>query len=1256
MNKNLKTLFLLFILPLSFTAYSQTSKQKGLLWQVTGNGLKKPSYVYGTMHVSQKIAFHLGDSFYLALSKSDVVALEQDLDSVIHKWISENIFTDPENLNKVYPRVSAEFLGLFNFTLSSYNKNLLKRKLSAEVREVNYLLQRGDQDDFEEDAWLDLYIYQIAKKLGKGFTGVEGYEESRDLVKKSQKEPKDAKKKKLKRYNYKLRQQVAESYRKGDIFMIDSIDRMTESDHYLEYMLYKRNANMVRRMDSIMRTGKTLFTGVGCSHLPGNKGVLQMLIEKGYKVRPVQSIALEKSQMAKKYEEMKFKHKYATYSSEDGLISASLPTRLTRVNITNDYSSYLSPDLANGHYYQIEKISCNSTFSGQTPEDVLMVIDTMIFENIPGEIKSKKNIVSNGFMGMEVVTELKTGDLNRFQILASPFNVYIIRMSAKKDFAVSSQADKFFKSIKINEGRSNAWKRINSPDSIYSLELPTAEKGDKLPIKLDADPSFEYLVYENISGNTYLIKQLDLLNMMYLEQDTFELDVMARSFSKTDNFSILSTKHIDWQGYHALDAEYLNKFGEKMYARFAICGTRYIMFLLKPNGQGGDFNDRFFTSIKFNGKPKFTYFEYKDTTLLYKVQTPVQPMQVIQTDRYMYDYGEDEDETVSKAADKYKNQSEVTYYSTKNTNEFIEVFMFRYGYYASIDKKRDHSEFEKHASLKRTAIDKSTRNGIEYNVYHYTDTNTSRKILIMETGRGQLKYFIHAFVDTVSGSNEFVQTFFKTFDISDTLVEGNLYEKKGYRFFQDFTSKDSVIRKSAIKYVGEIEWDKKDIKNLCNVIDSVQLKGDAGFLRSQLLFQLSLIDSAQDQIVPYLAKLYNRFSDTAYMQIEILQALARQRCDKAFNAIKPILANDVPISSSSYEMSEMLNSFGDSLKLTKTILPELIELTNLIEYRSTAYEMITKMKDSGIINENDYASLHNRLAYETKIEYKRVMASLTNYRGESEDDYQYNYYEYGDIENKHLNSLYESVGYVNNFYNSNYNSHSAQLLADILDLSLPLRNKNKTVDEIVSKILNITDNSVRLDLIPVLLKYKIDFHDSVYEALAKNKKTTVDFYETLSEAKKLEKFPMAYRNQAHFLSAQIESNFDEDEKLDTMILIQKRLVIDGKDSGYVYVYKYLIEENETEMLFISKLMNQDSTKLYAQEDLNDQSKFLRYYGGNSGNSGYNGPVKDNISLEQYISDYFFKLLLKNTRQNNGGWYYGDYDYNSYGGDYDDYDY
>src|SRR5574339_856936 len=70
---------LLLIYPFLFLQAQPKIKNKkypSLLWEISGNGLKKPSYLFGTMHVSSKVAFHLSDSFYAAIKNTDVVALE----------------------------------------------------------------------------------------------------------------------------------------------------------------------------------------------------------------------------------------------------------------------------------------------------------------------------------------------------------------------------------------------------------------------------------------------------------------------------------------------------------------------------------------------------------------------------------------------------------------------------------------------------------------------------------------------------------------------------------------------------------------------------------------------------------------------------------------------------------------------------------------------------------------------------------------------------------------------------------------------------------------------------------------------------------------------------------------------------------------------------------------------------------------------------------------------------------------------------
>src|ERR1700743_1334060 len=54
------------------------SAYPSLLWEISGNGLIKPSWLFGSMHISNQEGFHLSDSFYMAIGSSDVVALEVD--------------------------------------------------------------------------------------------------------------------------------------------------------------------------------------------------------------------------------------------------------------------------------------------------------------------------------------------------------------------------------------------------------------------------------------------------------------------------------------------------------------------------------------------------------------------------------------------------------------------------------------------------------------------------------------------------------------------------------------------------------------------------------------------------------------------------------------------------------------------------------------------------------------------------------------------------------------------------------------------------------------------------------------------------------------------------------------------------------------------------------------------------------------------------------------------------------------------------
>src|SRR6516164_6612127 len=161
-SRILNFIVLLFLLVQVLSLHAQPSPEKKyptLLWEISGHGMKKPSYLFGTMHVSSKMVFHLSDSFYFGIRSTEVVALELDP----QLW-QDQLFRYQDlqsNLRSFTQGSPNEFLNEKSFQLENY-EDQLKAALSEEPTLINGLLYRTVQPraDFEEDTYLDLYIYQ----------------------------------------------------------------------------------------------------------------------------------------------------------------------------------------------------------------------------------------------------------------------------------------------------------------------------------------------------------------------------------------------------------------------------------------------------------------------------------------------------------------------------------------------------------------------------------------------------------------------------------------------------------------------------------------------------------------------------------------------------------------------------------------------------------------------------------------------------------------------------------------------------------------------------------------------------------------------------------------------------------------------------------------------------------------------------------------------------------------------------------------
>src|SRR5688572_17661123 len=183
-------IILLTFLPYFLLAQPPVKKKKypSLLWEISGNGLKKPSFLFGTMHVSSKMAFHLADSFYIGIRNADIVALETNPES----WQEDMSKYDVGNSDARsfsfrsgnFTPEPDEFLRISTLRFYKYDKKI-EKSLYSNPSTINNLLYRSygnESSDFEEDTYLDMYIYQCGKKWGKKVAGVEKYGESMKLM------------------------------------------------------------------------------------------------------------------------------------------------------------------------------------------------------------------------------------------------------------------------------------------------------------------------------------------------------------------------------------------------------------------------------------------------------------------------------------------------------------------------------------------------------------------------------------------------------------------------------------------------------------------------------------------------------------------------------------------------------------------------------------------------------------------------------------------------------------------------------------------------------------------------------------------------------------------------------------------------------------------------------------------------------------------------------------------------------------------
>lgn len=295
--RQLFRLFQVLFLAIGFVASHTTLGQsgKGLVWEVTGKGLKEPSYLFGTYHLLTNSYLNEIPQVKQSLAKTKGLVVEAVIDSSKLQSIAMMaIMPDKKISGMISPEeaklVSAELEALMGVNLAAVDQLkpssviVLMTVLYAQKQNTTVLKKYPGQP-------MDVHLAAVAKKDLKTVTALETIEQQMNFLYNHFPLEEQARQLvifvKQKEISEQSQAKLLEIYLEHDLEQLhrysDSLPKdMGDSD----FLLKDRNATWMKTLPDLMAK-ESQFIAVGALHLAGPDGLISLLQKQGYNVTPV---------------------------------------------------------------------------------------------------------------------------------------------------------------------------------------------------------------------------------------------------------------------------------------------------------------------------------------------------------------------------------------------------------------------------------------------------------------------------------------------------------------------------------------------------------------------------------------------------------------------------------------------------------------------------------------------------------------------------------------------------------------------------------------------------------------------------------------------------------------------------------------------------------------------------------------------------------------------------------------------------------
>lgn len=267
-----------------------------LLWKISGNGLKEPSYIFGTLHVATASicdsvagfddAFNSCKQLYGEIDMSDVQAMAQEM--MKSAMLPQDILLNTLYSDEEYKMIDSVLIKELGVGVEKFQR----LKPSFIVAQITMVIYSKMIKDFNHNNMVDMALQTRARERGITVNGLETLQfQSQILLGTPLKEQTASLLKFIQNFEKgkEMAANISDAYYKQDL---DAL--LTEfndpdvgvSKEEMEHMVFNRNRNWAKQAIDILKT-PTFFV-VGAGHLIGYDSFQNLLREQGYNVTPVE--------------------------------------------------------------------------------------------------------------------------------------------------------------------------------------------------------------------------------------------------------------------------------------------------------------------------------------------------------------------------------------------------------------------------------------------------------------------------------------------------------------------------------------------------------------------------------------------------------------------------------------------------------------------------------------------------------------------------------------------------------------------------------------------------------------------------------------------------------------------------------------------------------------------------------------------------------------------------------------------------------